>query len=138
VLTRSRDTQMDKAKRTVNDVARYVQEVAQDERLRANVSSALAHGSKAGERLQKGIDAGGISHKLASDRKLRRNLRAMLDDLDEASDRVRRKQSHRLRNFLLMLAGVVGVAVALPKIRPLLAKRTDVFGTSDTEPEPIA
>jgi hypothetical protein len=129
---------MDKAKRTVNDVVRYVQEVAQDERLRADVSSALAHGSKASQRLQKNIDAGGISDRLASDRKLRRNLRAMLDDLDHASDRMRRKPRHRLRNFLLAAAGVVGVALALPKIRALLTKRTDVFGTTDTEPEPVA
>jgi hypothetical protein len=129
---------MDKAKRTVNDVMAYVQEVAQDERLRADVSSALTHGSKASKRVQKDIDAGGISHRLASDRKLRRNLRAMLDDLDDASDRVRRKQSHRFRNFLLVLAGVVGIAVALPKIRPFVTKRTDVFRTTGTEPEPIA
>src|SRR5262245_24300718 len=129
---------MDKAKRTVNDVVRYVQEVAQDERLRADMNSALTHGSKAGERLQKDIDAGCISHRLASDKKLRRNLRAMLDDLDNATDRVRRKKSHRFRNFLLMVAGVVGVALALPKIRSLLAKRDDVFRTTDTEPEPIA
>jgi hypothetical protein len=129
---------MDKARRTFRDVVKYAQEVAQDERLRSDVSSALAHGSKAGDRVQKDIDAGGIYSRLASDRKLRRNLRAMLDDLDAASERVRRKKSHRFRNLLLMVAGIVGAAIALPKIRPWLTNRSSMFEGSGTEPEPVA
>ena len=60
----------------------------------------------------------------------------MLDDLDAASNRVRRK-SHRLRNFVLMLAGVAAGAVALPKIRPWLTERTEDFGTGTTESDPV-
>ena len=134
ILTRSKDTQMDKAKRTMQDVVRYAQEVAGDQRLRADVSAALAHGSTATDQLKKDIQAGGISSRLAADKKLRRNLRAMLDDLDAASNRVRRR-SHRLRNFVLVLAGVLAAALALPKIRPWVRKRTEDFGTSTTEPD---
>jgi hypothetical protein len=130
VLTRSKDTQMDKARRTVRDVVKYAQEVARDERLRADVSAALAHGSKAGDQLKKDIQAGGIYSRLAEDRKLRRNLRAMLDDLDSASDRVRRKKSHRLRNFVLMLVGAIGAAAAFVKIRSWI-------GTDHAEPDPV-
>ena len=50
----------------------------------------------------------------------------MLDDLDAASDRVRRK-SHRLRNFVLMIAGVGAAALEFPKIRPWLTRRTQDF-----------
>jgi hypothetical protein len=119
LLTRSRDTQMDKAKRTMRDVVRYAQEVAQDERLRADVSAALEHGSKAGDRVKKDLTAGGdgIYSRLADDKKLRKNLRAMLDDLDAAGDRLRRKESHRLRNAMLVVGGVVAAAVALPRLR---------------------
>jgi hypothetical protein len=131
VLTRSRDSQMDKAKRAVRDVARYAQDAAGDERLRADVSSALAHGSKATEQLKKDIQAGGSYSRLASDKKLRKNLRAMLDDLDAASDRVRRKKSHRVRNAVLILAGAVAAAFAFPKIRPWLTGRTQSTGTSE-------
>lgn len=128
---------MDKAKRTVRDVMKYAQEVAQDERLRSDVSAALAHGSKASDQLKKDIQAGGIYSRLAADRKLRKNLRAMLDDLDAASDRVRRRKSHRIRNFVLMVAGVVAAALAFPKIRPWLTERTESFGTGTSEPDPV-
>ena len=127
MLTRSKDSQMDKAKRTLQDIVRNAQQVAGNERLRADVGAALAHGSKATDQLRKDIQAGGgIYSRLAADKKLRKNLRAMLDDLDAASDRVRRK-SHRLRNFVLMLAGLAAAALALPKIRPWLTKRTEDF-----------
>ena len=135
-MTRSRDRQMDKAKRTLQDIVRHAQQVAGDERLRADVGAALAHGSKATDQLKKDIQAGGIYSRLAADKKLRKNLRAMLDDLDAASNRVRRK-SHRLRNVVLMLAGVVASAVAFPKIRARLTERTEDFGTGTTESGPV-
>ena len=137
MLTRSKDRQIDKAKRTLQDIVRHAQQVAGDERLRADVGAALAHGSKATDQLRKDIQAGGgIYSRLAADKKLRKNLRAMLDDLDAASNRVRRK-SHRLRNFVLMLAGVAAGAVALPKIRARLTERTEDFGTGTTESGPV-
>lgn len=118
MLTRSRTSQMDKAKKTVSDVARYAQEVARDERLRADLSAAIGHGSKASERLKKDIEAGGAVYaRLASDTKLRKSLRAMLDDLDTASDRMRRKSSHRLRKILLLIGGAITTAIAVPKLR---------------------
>ena len=128
MLTRSRDSQFDKTKKTVREAVRYAQEVAQDERLRADVSAALSHGSKASDRLKKDIEAGGIYTRLADDKKLRKNLRAMLDDLDAASDRLRRKQSHRVRNAVLVVAGVATAALAVPKIRSW-------FRTDGTEPD---
>jgi hypothetical protein len=121
---------MDKARRTVQDVVKYAQEVARDERLRADVSAALAHGSKAGDQLKKDLGAGSIYSRLAEDKKLRKNLRAMLDDLDAASDRVRRKKSHRVRNFVLMLVGAIGAAAALVKVRSWI-------GTDHAEAEPV-
>ena len=137
MLTRSRDSQMDNARRTVRDVVRYAQDVARDERLRADVSAALAHGSKASDQLKKDVQAGGIYARLAADKKLRKNLRAMLDDFDAASKRVRRK-SHRVRNFVLMLAGGVAAALALSKSRPWLTKRTKDFGKGTSEQNSVA
>jgi hypothetical protein len=127
LLTRSRETQMDKAKRTMRDVVKYAQEVAQDERLRADVSAALGHGSRAGDRVKRDIEAGsGFYSRLADDKKLRKNLRAMLDDLDSAGERLRRKESHRLRNAMLVVGGVAAAAIALPKLRAWI-------GGGDTE-----
>ena len=137
MLTRTRDTQMQRAKRTMRDVVEYAQDVARDERLRADVSAALAHGSKASDQLKKDIHVGGTYSTLATDKKLRKNLRAMLDDLDAASSRVRRKKSHRVRTFVLMLTGAVAAAIAFPKIRPWLMERTENFGHGTTEPDAV-
>jgi hypothetical protein len=128
LLIRSRETQMDKAKRTMRDVVKYAQELAQDDRLRADVSAALAHGSKAGDRVKQDIEAGGIYSRLADDKKLRKHVRAMLDDLDAAGDRLRRKESHRVRNALLVVGGLAAAAVAVPKLRTWI-------GGESTEPQ---
>ena len=138
MLTRTRDTQIDKAKRTMRDMVEYAQEVARDERLRADVRAALAHGSKAGDQLKKEIQAGGTYSTLAANKKLRKNLRAMLDDLDDAGNRMRRGRRHRARNAVLVLTGAVAAALAFPRVRPWLEEQaSDILGTGSAEPEPL-
>jgi hypothetical protein len=128
MLTRTRETQIQRATRTTRDIVEYAREVARDERLRADVSAALAHGSKASQQLKKNLQVGGTYSTLATDKKLRKNLRAMLDDLDAASSRLRRKKSRRGRALVLMLAGAVAAALAFPRIRPWLTERTEKIG----------
>ena len=130
MLTRTKESQMDKAKSTMGDLVKYAQEVARDERLRADMRAALEHGSTASQRFKKDVQAGGIYARLASDRKLRKNLRAMLDDLDDAAQRMRPKRTHRVRNALLVIGGAIAAALAFPRVR-------DLFGTSTDEPEPL-
>jgi len=130
MLTRTKASQVDKARNTMRDFVTYAQEVARDERLRADVRAALDHGSTASQRFKKDVQAGGIYAKLAADKKLRKNLRAMLDDLDHAAHRVRPKRTHRVRNALLVLGGAVAAALAFPRVR-------DMFETSTGEPEPL-
>lgn len=138
MFTRTKENQLDKAKRTLRDVVSYAQDVIEDERLRADVRAAIDHGATAGERIRRDIRADGISQQLTTDKKLRKNLSAMLDDLDSAGDRLRRKRRHRVRNVLLMLVGGVAALVALPKIRPWLAERkSQIVGAGGSEPEPV-
>jgi hypothetical protein len=135
MLSLTRETQLDKAKKTLREVVSYADQVARDERLRADIRSAAGHGAKASERVKKDLDGGGISTRLAADKKLRRNLRAMLDDLDSASDRVRRRNSHRVRNVLLVLVGAAAVLVAVPKIRLWLSDQwADDTSSDETAP----
>ena len=137
MLSRTKESQIDKAADMMRDVVKYAQETAQDARLRADFRSALEHGSNASDRLKKDIQAGNIYTRLAADKKLRKNLKAMLDDLDDAGSRMRRGRSHRVRNALLVLAGIVAAALAFPRVRPWLEERaSDVFGTGSAEPEP--
>ena len=109
MLNLTRDTRMDKAKRTLRDVVAYADEVARDEQLRDAIRRAAAHGSDAGERVKKNIGAGSATARLAHDAKLRRDLKKMLNDLDTASDRLRRKKRHRVRTALLTIFAAVGV-----------------------------
>lgn len=136
MLGRTKEGQMDKATNMMRDVVKYAQEVAQDERLRADFRAALDHGSKASDRLRKDIREGGYT-RLAADKKLRKNLRAMLDDLDDAGSRMRRGRSHRVRNAMLVLAGAVAAALAFPRVRPWLEEQaSDILGSGSAEPDP--
>ncbi|MET0560593.1 MAG: hypothetical protein ABW012_03090 [Gaiellaceae bacterium] len=122
----------------MRDMVEYVQEVARDERLRADVRAALAHGSKAGDQLKKEIQAGGTYSTLAANKKLRKNLRAMLNDLDDAGNRMRRGRRHRARNAVLVVTGAVAAALAFPRVRPWLEEQaSDIVGTGSAEPEPL-
>ena len=123
MLLVKRQSQVDKLKGAVRDAVAYLDEIAGDERLRADVRAAIGHGSEVGDQIRDDIAAGSIATRIANDRKLRKKLRAVLDDIDSASDRMRRKERHRLRNGLLMLGGVAATAVAVPKTRRWLADR---------------
>ena len=138
MLSRTKETQMDKATTMMREVVKYAQEVAQDQRLRADVRAALDHGSKASDRLKKDIRSGNIYTRLAADKKLRKNLRAMLDDLDDAGSRMRRGRSHRVRNALLVLVGAIAAALAFPRVRLWLEKLApNIFGTEGAEPDSL-
>jgi len=123
---------MDKAKDTLRDVVSYADEVMRDERLRGDIRAAVAHGSKAGDRVRKSVNAGGISTSLASDKKLRKDLRRMLDDLDSAGERMRRRKTHRVRNVLLIVASAGAALAVIPSVRQWLAGRRMSEFTSAT------
>jgi hypothetical protein len=133
MLGLTRETQMDKAKRTLRNVVSYVEDVAADERLRADVRDAAIHGVKASEQVRKDLDADGITSRLVDDRKLRKNLRAMLDDLDSAGDRMRGKNRHRTRNILVLL-GAATAAVLVTRL--WLSGRMSDRGPDYTETAP--
>jgi hypothetical protein len=123
MLGLTRETQMDKAKEALREVVSYADDVVRDERLRADIRAAVGHGTKAGDRVKRDIDAGGISTRLAGDKKLRKNLRALLDDLDRASERMRPKKSHRARNILLIVASAGAAFAVFAKVRSWLSPR---------------
>jgi hypothetical protein len=120
-------------------VVTYAEEVIRDERLRADIRAAAGHGAKASERVKRDVDAGGITSRLADDKKLRRNLRAMLDDLDSASDRMRGKKSHRVRNVLLGIAAALAAIAVIPRIRLWVSERNGTrAGSSQAAPNVTA
>lgn len=117
MLNLTRDTQMDKAKDTLRDVVSYADQIVRDERLRADILSAIGHGAEAGDRIKRDINEAGIATRLVEDRKLRKKLRATLDDLDNASERLRHKQRRRVRKMLLIVVGAGAVAAIVQGTR---------------------
>jgi signal transduction protein with GAF and PtsI domain len=134
----TKESRTEKAKRTTQDVVSYLREIVRDERLRADVRAALDHGADASKRVKKAIESEGMTTRIAADRKLRKDLQAMIDDLDGAGDRLRRKKTHRVRNALVIFAGGVAALVAFPKIRPWLTdQKSDLLGKGKADPEPM-
>src|SRR5882724_9284503 len=92
--------------------------LAQDKRFRKQLLSAIGHGAAARERAASRIGLVAAANRLATDKELRSELRQMTANLQKAWTRVEKKRSHKLRNFLLVVAGIGTAAAALaPKAR---------------------
>jgi hypothetical protein len=101
--------------------------------LRSDVRAAVELGTRAGERVRDDIDSGGIVARLTADKKLRKELRAALDDLDRAAARVRRKRSHKVRNALLVVVGAGAAVAVIPSARRWVSDQ--VSGNGQLPPE---
>jgi hypothetical protein len=121
MLKLRRQTQLDKAKASLREMVSYADSVMRDEALRADLLAAVGHGAEMSDRVRKDIDTDGIAKRLASDRKLRKELRAAIDDLDSAGGRLRRRHDHRRRNVILIVAGAGAVAAIVPAARHWLS-----------------
>ncbi|MGE5275264.1 MAG: hypothetical protein ACM3QU_16070 [Verrucomicrobiota bacterium] len=135
MLGAKKQSQLDRMRTAVREAVSYVDEIASDERLRADLRAAVGHGVEARDRIRMDVTSGSIATRLANDRKLRKKIRAVLDDLDNASDRLRRRNRRRLRNVLLILGSVGAAAVATPNVRrrlpgSALARETVDGGTA--------
>jgi uncharacterized membrane protein len=89
--------------------------LAKDKRFRKELVSAISHGTLARRRAARKIGFLAAATRLAGDPKLKQELNKMMSSLDKVVHRVEKKQSHKLRNTLLVLGGVGGaVAAAIP------------------------
>jgi hypothetical protein len=117
MLKLRRQSQLDKAKASLREVVSYADSVVRDEALRADLLAAVGHGAEMSYRVRKDIDAVGIKKRLANDRKLRKEMRAAIDDLEGAGGRMRRTRGHRRRNAMLIVASAGAVAAIVPAAR---------------------
>jgi uncharacterized membrane protein len=102
--------------------------LAQDKRFRKQLLSAIGHGAAARERAASRIGLVAAANRLATDKELRDELRQMTENLQKAWTRVEKKRSHKLRNFLIVVAGIGTAAAALaPKARKKVAPLGDVI-----------
>jgi hypothetical protein len=120
---------MDQVTEALKTAASYTDDLMRDDELRSSLRSAVDHGKKATRRMEKDTDVSGLVVRIADDKKLRKSLRALIDDLDHASDRIRRKRTHRVRNALLLVGGS-GIAVAmLPDARRWITRHMPGTGS---------
>jgi hypothetical protein len=123
MLGLTRKSRMERVKDALRDAISYTDELARDERLRSDIRSAIGHGAEARDRVRADIADGRVTSRLAEDKKLRKNLRALLEDLESAGERARRKRTHRVRNALLIAAGTGAAVVAVPSARRWISSR---------------
>jgi uncharacterized membrane protein len=97
--------------------AELARSLAKDKKFRKQLLSAISHGTLAKRRASKRIGFVAAVTRLGADEKLKNELRKMTKSLENAWGRVEKKRSHKLRNSLLVVAGVGGATVAAMKAR---------------------
>jgi uncharacterized membrane protein len=93
--------------------------LSRDRKFRKQLLEAIGHGAKAKRRAAKRVGFLAAATRLANDKQLRRELETMNKNLQQAWNRVERKQkrSHKLRNTMLVLGGGAAAAGAALKLR---------------------
>ena len=95
----------DKVYDAADSVKPYVQRAMQDQKLREDVLSAFSTAKQLYGELVGGRNAVSVATRVATDDEIRDKLRAAIDDLRNAADRLQGKKSHGGRNTSLLIAG---------------------------------
>jgi hypothetical protein len=127
-----RKSRAEKVKEALLSAASYADGALRDTSLHDDLRSAGDHGAVAMRRMRKNVGMSSLVIRLVEDKKLRKHMRAMLDDLDSAGDRIRGRKRHRLRNVLL-LAGVGSAVVAIPDVRRWVSARAPIGDNGGSE-----
>ncbi len=112
-----RRTKSQALKESAASATDFATALAKDRKFRKELLSAISHGTIARRRAARRIGLVAAVTRLSADPKLRRELRKMTRNLENAWGRVERKRSHKLRNSLLVAVGVGGAAGAALKAR---------------------
>lgn len=105
---------MAKAKDRVNDAVEsarpYVERLARDEDLHANVKRAYESARRIYDELLGDRGTTGVAFKVARDKDIQKELRKAIEELRQAGRRAQGRESHAGRNATLLLAGIaIGV-----------------------------
>lgn len=128
----NRESRADKVTEALKTAASYADDVLRDSKLHGDIRSAADHSSVVAARVQKDLGSVALVTRLIEDKKLRKHLKALIEDLDSAGTRMRRKRSHRLRNALL-IAGVGSLVVAVPDVRRWVSTHVHVGDNGGSE-----
>jgi hypothetical protein len=96
----------DKVYDTAENVKPYVERALSDEKLKQDVLSAFATARDLYTELIGSRGAVAVASRVATDDEVRDKLRAAVDDLRSAADRLQGKKEHSGRNATLLIAGI--------------------------------
>lgn len=119
----------------IDSVSPYVDQLANDEKLRQRLVAALTAGAAAGKRARKQTGLVGLATRLATDPVLRAQLGEASAQLQKANSRLKKHKSHKLRNAMLLLAGAGAVIAAVPSLRETIMSK--VSGEPETYHPPV-
>jgi uncharacterized membrane protein len=103
---------------TASAIVPFAGRMAEDEKFRHRVMAALEHADAARRRALPATGMAATIARLTTDDELQGHLRDMRKALDKAQRRVRRKkQSHRMRNTLIVVGGTGAALAAVPMLR---------------------
>jgi uncharacterized membrane protein len=131
-----RSTKTQAVKDSAVSAAELARSLARDKKFRKQLLSAISHGTIAKRRASKRIGFVAAVTRLGADEKLKNELRKMTKSLENAWGRVEKKRSHKLRNSLLIVAGVGGAAAAAMKARNGVLPNVGIVG-GGTSPRAI-
>jgi uncharacterized membrane protein len=98
-------------------VSPYVDQLANDEKLRQRLVAAISAGAAARQRARRQTGMLGSARKLGSDPVFRAQLAEAVSQLRKARARTQKHDSHTTRNVLFLLAGTGMVVAGVPKLR---------------------
>jgi hypothetical protein len=127
-----RKSRAEKVKEALLSAASYADGALRDTSLHDDLRSAADHGAVAMRRVRKDVGTSSLIVRLVDDKKLRKHMRAFLDDLDSAGDRIRGRKRHRVRN-VLVLAGVASAVVAIPDVRKWVSSHVSTVDNGGSE-----
>jgi hypothetical protein len=97
----------DRARSRATDARPYIERALKDERVREDVKSAITTAREIYEQLMGGRAITSVASRVATDKEIQDNLRAAIEDLRDAADRIQGKGAHKTRNSMLLFTGIV-------------------------------
>jgi len=130
-----RRTRSQALKESAASATDFATALAKDRKFRKELLSAISHGTIARRRAARRIGLVAAVTRLGADPKLKREIRKMTRNLENAWGRIERKRSHNLRNSLLVAVGVGGAAAVAMKTRK--GSRPNIGFAGGTTPRTI-